>query len=374
VPTEDDQDDEPIDIDQFYDLSLTKTLVNGGPFAPGSTVLYAIEVSNDGSLNAADVVVNDTPQDGLTFQSATPDPNVTVDGPGLFTIASLPQGASQIINVIYVIDADFQGSSLTNKAQITSDDGDDVDSNPDTDDTVDEDGNGIGDDDDEDEVTIPIQQSPSIDIEKATFNPITGVFEDADVYDPNVPTASPTYIYLNEVGATVQWEYEVCNNGTQDLIDVVVTDDVEGPIGTIASLAVGECEVLTFSAPAIPTDPVYTNEATATGQPILPDGTPVGGPVSDMDPSHYIGASFNVEKVADEMVVCEGEEVTYSIFLRLNGPAFFNARMVMLEDNMFPTIALIPERSGRLRTLSHLRRRVPTAPLKCLTFTLATPL
>ena len=58
-------------------------------------------------------------------------------------IPSLPAGQSTTLTIILEIDADFQGTGLVNKAEITADDGDDQDSDPNTGDTVDEDGDGV---------------------------------------------------------------------------------------------------------------------------------------------------------------------------------------------------------------------------------------
>ena len=107
--------------------------------------------------------------------------------------------------------------------------------------------------------------SPSIDIEKHTNG------ENAD--NPTGPSIV--------VGAPVLWEYIVTNTGDVDLTNVVVTDDILGPIGTIPSLAAGETQTLTANGNAAAGQ--YANLGTATGTP------PVGPDVSDEDPSHYLG-------------------------------------------------------------------------------------
>ena len=331
---DDDEDEVTTPIDQTFDLSLTKTVTSAGPYAPGSSVEYTVTVTNEGSLDAAGIEVTDTPQAGLTFNSVTPQMGITSTGNGSFTVANLAQGQSVQVMINYTIDATFQGSSLNNAAEITEDDGDDTDSNPETGPDVDEDGDGDGDDDDEDNVDIPVDQTPMIDIEKATFDPIAGIFKDADVFSA---ATAPRYIWSRSAPTpTVQWEYVVTNNGTLDLIDVVVTDDTEGVVGTIPFLAVGQTVTLTASALAQETDTEpYRNVATVVGQPVDENGDPIGDTVEDDDPSHYLGIAFNVEKVADQDQVCVGDLVTYTATVRLTGQSFgFNAQMVMVEDNM----------------------------------------
>ncbi|MEL7163810.1 MAG: SprB repeat-containing protein, partial [Bacteroidota bacterium] len=66
------------------------------------------------------------------------------------------------------------------------------------------------------------------------------------------------------------------------------------------------------------------------------DGNEFGGPISDHDPSHYIGAIFNIEKAADNDEVCEDDEVNYTVTLRLSGQIFgLNARMIMATDTAY---------------------------------------
>ena len=73
--------------------------------------------------------------------------------------------------------------------------------------------------------------APAIDIEKATNG------EDAD---------SPTGPYII-VGDLVTWTYNVTNTGNVPLVNVNVTDDMEGYIGTIAYLGVGESNTSLFA-------------------------------------------------------------------------------------------------------------------------------
>ena len=119
-----------------YDLALTKNLISAGPFSAGDIVTYQIVVENQGNLDASNVVVSDNSPAGLLYMNSTTNANVVDNGNETFTILNLAIGTSQVIEVFYQIDANFTGSSLTNTAEITSDDGDDIDSDPNTDATV----------------------------------------------------------------------------------------------------------------------------------------------------------------------------------------------------------------------------------------------
>jgi len=114
--------------------------------------------------------------------------------------------------------------------------------------------------------------APGIDIEKAT----NGV--DADEA-PGVELI---------VGETATFTFVVTNTGNVPLADITVTDDVLGPICTVAGLDVGGSE--TCETTATVTEGQQQNVATATGQPIDPaTGEPIGDPVLADDPSNHIG-------------------------------------------------------------------------------------
>lgn len=106
---------------------------------------------------------------------------------------------------------------------------------------------------------------PEIDIEKATNG------EDAD--------QAPGPRILE--GNTVTWTYVVTNTGDTDLIDISVSDDKEGFIGTIAFLAPGQSTTLTHVGTAGIGQ--YANTGCVVGT------SRAGVEVRDCDPSHYKG-------------------------------------------------------------------------------------
>ncbi|MEL6656096.1 MAG: SdrD B-like domain-containing protein [Bacteroidota bacterium] len=313
---EDDHDPANIAVNQVYDLALTKDLVSAGPFQQGSNVTFTISVTNEGSLDAANVEVTDRPDAGFNFVGANVPANVIDNNDGTFVILDLDQGETETWEVTYMIDPGFQGFVLVNEAEITEDDGDDEDSTPDNDDPT---------EDDQDDEEVPVEQSASIDIEKATNG------QDAD-------NAPGVIIIVPNTPPQVTWTYVVTNTGTLDLVDVTVTDDQEGLVGVIPFLAAGDSETLTLTGTAMRGQ--YSNLATVVGTPVDEDGNenPNGiDDVTDEDPSNYNGVFINVEKQGDRTEICAGEEVTFTLTVRLlGGTEGVQLRDINVADSNLP--------------------------------------
>ena len=304
-----------------YDLALTKGLspTTPGPFQPGSTVAFTITVSNEGSIPAANVVVEDRVPTGLTITGFDANGSSVINnGNGTYTVPTLAVGQSVSFTVITQINSNFYGSSLTNEAEIVTDNGDDIDSTPD---------NDVPTEDDQDDETVPVNQTPSIDIEKL----VNG--QDAD-------NAPGVVILVPNTPPTVTFTYIVTNNGSMPLINVTVTDNILGAVCTIPSLAPGASQTCTMTSTAVRGQ--YTNIGTVTGTPVDNNNTPVGPPVTDQDPANYVGVFINVEKTANKTEICAGEQVTYTLTTRmLGGAPGIQLRDVSVEDTNLP-ITLVP--------------------------------
>ena len=143
---EDDEDPAQVTVER-YDLALTKAYTsddyattNDGVVQPGALVTYTITVFNQGSVAASGVQVVDYLPVGLTFPAgnATNTANgwSLVGGNPTTTIASLAPsgqpGDSVSRQIVLEVAASATAGNLDNYAEIASDDGDDVDSTPDT--------------------------------------------------------------------------------------------------------------------------------------------------------------------------------------------------------------------------------------------------
>jgi len=102
------------------------------------------------------------------------------------------------------------------------------------------------------------------------------------------------------VGESVTWTYEIFNDGNVPLINVTLSDSVEGDVTCPeTTIAVGESITCTVEGVAVLGD--YENTATVSGTPANDDGTPLldenGDPVppaTDEDPSHYRGVAASI--------------------------------------------------------------------------------
>ena len=285
----DDYDPAEVPIGQVFDLALTKTFNAGlsdSPVVPGSTLVFDLNVTNQGSLDAYNIQISDYIPAGLTLT----DVNWT-DNSGVATlntlIPTLPAGGVPVtVTISFMVDATFQGSSITNVAEISSADDDtdpnntpptDIDSTTDgsNDDVIggdNLDNNSNGDEDDHDPETVMIGQSFDLALIKTLNATSTGPF-------------TP--------GSTVTFDINVVNQGTLDAYDIQVNDytpagmtlaDAQWTLaGTTASLlneipfiAAGDNEIVTIS---FTIDPDFTGAS-------LTNNAEIAAADDDTDPNN----------------------------------------------------------------------------------------
>ena len=211
--SEDDEDDAPFTVETF-DLALEKTLDPNQqtPVFPGDDVVFFIEVINQGSMDAYNIVVTDYIPAGMTLNDAgwsiAPGGTATKTIPG-----PLAAGTSSFVSITLTVDPSITGSSATNTAEISDaqdEDGnhpEDEDSRADSDPNNDPEVDGVtdnenGDEDDSDPATVPL----------ATFDlALTKV-------------VAPTQALPVTLGDAVTYEITVENQGTVDAYNVEVVD------------------------------------------------------------------------------------------------------------------------------------------------------
>jgi len=210
---EDDEDPENI-FNEIFDLALRKTINSNTqqPIIVGRTVIFDIEVFNQGTVSAQNIEVTDyLPTQGLTLN----DPNWTSNGNSATfnQLLSLNPGRSQTVQIRFTVDQDFDGISL-NVAEISDaqdefgDRPQDIDSTPDdsnaNDTSVDNEiNNGGGDEDDHDPEEVQVERFDLALIK--LFN----------------PAASDLPLVQNR---DVAFEIQIGNQGTVDATQIEITD------------------------------------------------------------------------------------------------------------------------------------------------------
>ncbi|WP_460995573.1 SdrD B-like domain-containing protein, partial [Spirosoma harenae] len=148
TPREDDSDVAPIRVvaTPVFDLALVKSLSPSQtqPITPGSQVTFQLRVVNQGTVAAQRIEVSDYLPTGLVLADAnwSQTGNIatrTISG-------TLAAGRDTVVSLVMTVAANFQGTSLTNVAEISAADDDndptntpptDIDSTPDNDPTND---------------------------------------------------------------------------------------------------------------------------------------------------------------------------------------------------------------------------------------------
>jgi len=223
---EDDSDPENVFV-EIFDLALIKTLSAGedARVYPGDAVSFDITVTNQGSVPATNIVIEDYVPAGLTATSAT-----------TITLTQLLQpGESATVPVTFTVNAAATAGDIVNRAEITAsvDDlggnPDDIDSTEDSDDSNDTEVNDVTDNTggDEDDADL---ESLELEIFDLALTKKLAAGEDVRVYP----------------GETVTFTIEVTNQGSVAASNVVIQDYV--PAGLTATGAAS----LTIAGPIAP--------------------------------------------------------------------------------------------------------------------------
>jgi len=240
----------------YFDLALVKTVSNAQtmPVGPGDDITFTLAITNQGNVDAYDIeIVDYIPTDLIlndadwTDNAGTAELNIPIPGP-------LAPNATTTVDITFTIDAAFQGTSITNYAEISGgdDDGDpttdapqDEDSTPDSDDTNDAGGEPDSPADDTtggDGTGTPGDDNP--DTDEDDHDPETVEVE--QIFDlALIKTLAVGQSPDVSIGDLVTYNITVANQGTLDAYNIEVVDYV--PAGMIvadanwtAGQAVGE--------------------------------------------------------------------------------------------------------------------------------------
>ena len=211
--TDDEDDADYEEIYPYIDLALTKKLATGQAevVAVGANVTFTISIINQGTVEATNVQITDYVPAGLVPNDA----NWTNMGNGKYQlvtpIVSIPAGQTVTKNFAFTVTGVY--GNVTNYAEISSMDGEDIDSTPD--DKNDNDGTPV-----DDVVTGNHKTTPSADEDDHDLAVITVKRFDLAL-KKTLATGQASTV---NPSADVKFTITVYNQGTADASNIQVTD------------------------------------------------------------------------------------------------------------------------------------------------------
>jgi uncharacterized repeat protein (TIGR01451 family) len=276
------------------DLQITKT-DSADPAVIGDSLTYTLTVKDDGPLDATNVTATDNLPSGLTYQSATPSQGTCSESSGTVTCAlgDLANNATATVDI--TVTAPNAGS-VTNTASVSGDQGDGNASN----------------------------NSAS---ESTT---VTGL---ADLSITKSGSPDPLY-----AGQPLTYSIAVQNDGPSDAPSATVTDNLPAGVAyQLASASQGTCSqasgTVTCDLGALANGAGATVSINVTAQAagtITNTATVAGSGSADRNSANDSStASTTVNPAADLSITktdspdpaTAGQQVTYSITVRNNGPS-----------------------------------------------------
>ncbi|QLG44230.1 proprotein convertase P-domain-containing protein [Costertonia aggregata] len=163
------------------DLAVSKTVDDNTP-SEGSNIVYTLSVENNGPLDATNVTLTDVLPAGVSFVS---DDGAYNSSTGVWSVGSLNNGATAILNITASVDGSTSGSTITNT--ITSISADQTDSNLTADDLS--------------ESIVPsVDQPPVVTVTgNQIYCPLTSlsIAETISISDPDDTTTDAVYIQIS---------------------------------------------------------------------------------------------------------------------------------------------------------------------------------
>jgi uncharacterized repeat protein (TIGR01451 family) len=309
------------------DLSIVKT----GPQAlvPGTTVTYHLTVTNNGPGNSSGFTVNDSVPAPLTGV-ASPDAACTVTGNDVRCVGGRTlAGDSVSYTITATVPASGAAGAVANSATVTSNEQD----------------------------PTPGNNTSTTTGEPAGLSAVKHAGVPVDVNGDG----------LTDAGDTIQYTFDVTNNGSVPLTGVGVTDAKAGsvtcPQTTLAPGASETCSadsVYTITAGDVTAGSV-DNSATATGT--TPDNTPItSAPSTTSTPTTAPAPALTVVKSADPSdrgSFTPDQVITYHFTVTNTGNVTMNG--VAIDESSFTGTGTISQATCPSSTLAPGAQEVCTA-------------
>ncbi len=322
VDAEDDQASVAVSA-QTIDLSLSKTADDGSPNV-GETIVFTVEVLNEGPSVATGVSVRDSLPIGLTLVTATPQRGNYNTDDGVWTIPTIAVGERLTLALSAVVN---QPGTITNTAEVIAADQPDSDSTP---------NNSIASEDDQASVVI---DTPAADLQlsKTIDNP-----------RPNVGDEVQFTVTLSNAGpdpASGVIATDLLPPGLtliSSIVDAGTYDDTTGR-WTVGGVAIGETPTLTIRA-RVNSVNATTNTAQITASDQFdPNSTPDNNIAAEDDQASITvdppSIDLSLTKTIDVQRPNVGDEVIYTVTLTNSGDD--QATGVVVRDQLPVGLTLI---------------------------------
>ena len=337
---EDDFASATLTVGDLIDLELQKS-VSATTALPGDTVTWTLTLTNAATANAdaTGITVSDPLPDGVTLVEATAS-NGSYDA-GVWTLADpLAAGESETLTLEVSIGNVAAGSAITNFAQVSTQDQQDIDSTP---------GNDDGDQSEDDEASaivglgalIDLQLSKTVDVGNAS--PGETVTWTLTLTNEAAANASATGVRVrDELPEGVEFVGATATNGSYTDDIWTLTDPLQP--GDFATL---EIEVQVDSS--APGGSTITNMAEVQTQDQADVDSAPGNDDGDQSEDDEDLSQFSVTEVvdlqltksADRTNVVPGETFTWTITLAHNSSANFAATGIQVRDTLPDGVELI---------------------------------
>ncbi|WP_395374781.1 beta strand repeat-containing protein [Marinicella sp. W31] len=267
------------------DVAVTKDLTTAGPFINGQTVTYNITVTNNGSLTANNINVNDTPSNLSINTVSSTNCNAFP-----CIIPSLANGASEIITVTASINS---AGAFDNVVSVSADEPD-----PNLSNNSDSAGNGG-------------TAGPAADV---------AVTKNLDTAGPYVASQSIQYtITVTNNGPNIANNVQVTDTPTNLSIVTVASTNCNTFPCTIPSLAIGASEIITVTA-TIDAGGAFDNSVTVSADetdPVLGNNTDNTGNGGNADPAADVAVIKDLDTAGP---FASAQPIQYTITVTNNGP------------------------------------------------------
>ena len=311
--SEDDEDSAMVTLivdEQFVDIEVEKSVSDLAPEI-GETVQYTVVVSNEGMIDATNLLVQDVTPDGIDALDVTGE-NTQGDGVITWTIDVLEPGESMTFTYSSIV---FESliDDYTNVVQLIAVDQEDIDSAPANDD-------GDQSEDDEDSATIFPTIREDIDLELSKF-----VNNNCASADERV-TFTLELFNRSDVLATGVSIEDIFSDGYVNIEDISNGGTLDGSTISWSNLSVlpNETISLTYSAMVSATGSSFVNIAQVTAadqndidsSPNNDDGDQSEDDEASIEMSGGSMFDLELEKIVDNPYAQPGDRVRFDIIIR----------------------------------------------------------